>query len=186
MQQFFSIRGLYATLQKPPDGNSHARSIEMKKRKSQYDEELTFGEILSRHRNAQKYSLRELAELSGVSASYLSRLEKGEASATYEVIAKIADALGLKPEEFFPGHGGFKPSYREEFGQVLESRPVQAMLRALATLDPYAQRAIAVATTHWIELLKRGLHPVDAKGGVYKLNDDFVEEMEEFRGFKTP
>jgi len=159
----------------------------MKKRKSiQHQEELTFGEILSKHRDAQKYSLRDLAELSGVSASYLSRLEKGEASATFEVITKIADALGLEPSEFFPGHGGFNPSYRKEFGPVLESRPVQAMLRSLATLDPYAQRAIAVATTHWIELLKRGLHPVDVEGGVYTLNDKFVEEMEEFRGFKTP
>ena len=159
----------------------------MKKLKSnQHQEELTFGEILSKHRDAQKYSLRDLAELSGVSASYLSRLEKGEASATFEVITKIANALGLEPSEFFPGRGGFKPSYRKEFGPVLESRPVQTMLRSLATLDPYAQKAIAVATTHWIELLKRGLHPLDVEGGVYKLNDDFVEEMEEFRGFKTP
>jgi len=149
-------------------------------------EEMTFGQILRKHRDAQKYSLRELANLSGVSASYLSRLEKGEASATYEVIAKISDALGLEPSEFFPGHGGFKPSYRAEFGSVLESRPVQAMLRALATLDPYAQRAIAVATTHWIELLKRGLHPLDEEGGVYQLNEEFVEEMETFNGFKMP
>ena len=150
------------------------------------DEEAAFGEILRTHRNAQKYSLRDLATLSGVSASYISRLEKGEASATYEVIVRLADSLGLDPTEFFPGHGGFKPSYRAEFGPVLESRPVQAMLRALATLDPYAVRAISVATTHWIELLKRGLHPVDEKGGVYKINEKFVAEMEHFKGFKTP
>jgi len=148
--------------------------------------EATFGEILLMHRTAQKYSLREFGALCGVSASYLSRLEKGEASATYEIITKIADALGIDPSEFFPGHGGFNPSYRSEFGPVLESRPVQIMLRALGRLDPYAQRAIAVATTHWIELLKRGLHPVEGRAGTYKLNEAFVEQMEDFKGFKMP
>jgi len=90
------------------------------------------------------------------------------------------------PGEFFPGSEGFNPSYRAEFGTILESKPIRAMLRDLATLDPYAQRAIAVATTHWIELLKRGLHPVEKRPGTYKLNESFVEEMEEFKGFKTP
>ncbi len=145
----------------------------------------SFGEILLKHREAQKYSLRELSVICGVSASYISRLEKDEASATYEVICKIADALGINPAEFFPGHGGFKPSFRAEFGPVLESRTIQVMLRALGTLDPYAQRAIAVATTHWIELLKRGLHPVHGKDGVYRINEDFVEEMENFKGFSN-
>lgn len=145
-----------------------------------------FGEILSRHRAGQKYSLRELEKLSGVSASYISRLEKGEASATYEVIIKLAEALGIEPGEFFPGHEGFKPSYRAEFGPVLESQAVQRMLRDLSTLDPYAVRAIAVAAIHWIQLLKRGLHPVEKMPGTYKLNQAFVEEMEHFKGFKTP
>jgi transcriptional regulator with XRE-family HTH domain len=145
----------------------------------------TFGEILSHHRAGQKYSLRDLEALSGVSASYISRLEKGEASATYEVIIKLARALGVDPGEFFPGHEGFKPSYRAEFGPVLESRAIQTMLRDLATLDSYAQRALAVATWHWIELLKRGLHPVEGRSGTYKINEPFVDEMENFKGFRT-
>jgi transcriptional regulator with XRE-family HTH domain len=110
-----------------------------KQKSTRKSSEASFGEILLRHRTAQKYSLREFGARCGVSASYLSRLEKGEASATYEIVAKIADALGIDPSEFFPGHGGFKPSYRAEFGPVLESRPVQIMLRALGRLDPYAQ-----------------------------------------------
>ena len=145
---------------------------------------LSFGDILKRHRDAQKYSLRELGSISGVSASYISRLEKGKASATYEIICHLADSLGVRPEEFFPGHPGFKPSYRTEFGEVLESKTVQLMLKNLATLDPYAIRAIAVATTHWIELLKRGLHPVPGQDGTYRINEAFVEELESFRGFK--
>lgn len=148
------------------------------------DNNADFGEILKRHRAGQKYSLRKLESQSGVSASYLSRLEKGEASATLEVIVKIAAAFGIDPAEFFPGHEGFEPSYRKEFGKLLEDRTIQVMLRAFNTLDPYAVRAIAVATTHWIELLKRGLRPVPNKAGVFKINEEFVEEMEQFKGFK--
>jgi transcriptional regulator with XRE-family HTH domain len=148
--------------------------------------EMTFGEILAAHRKAQKYSLRDLGALCDVSPSYLSRLEKGEASATYEIICRIADAFGIDAGEFFPGHGGFRPSYREEFGEILESRPVQVMLRELATLDPYAQRAIAVATNHWIHLLKRGLHPVEGRAGVYKINEKFVEELENLKSHMSP
>lgn len=145
-----------------------------------------FGEILRKHRVSQKYSLRDLEAISGVSASFIGRIERGETSPSYEVIVKLSDALGIAPAEFFPGHPGFNPSYRAEFGELLESKPVQIMLRDLATLDPYARRAIAVATTHWIELLKRGLHPVDGHPGTYKINVEFVDEMEEFKGFKTP
>ncbi len=153
-----------------------------RKKSSGADTEMTFGEILQKHRAAQKYSLRDFSSKCNVSPSYLSRLEKSEASATYEVIIRIADALGISPAEFFPGHGGFKPSYREEFGSTLERRPVQIMLRSLAELDPYAQAAIAVATNHWIELLKRGLHPVEGSVGTYKLNVEFVKELENLKG----
>jgi len=158
----------------------------MNKKARQKQTEMTFGEILGRHRKAQKYSLREFGSLCGVSASYLSRLEKGEASATYEVICKIADALGIEAGEFFPGHKGFQPSYREEFGEVLESRPVQKMLQGLVSLDPYAQKAISIATTHWVELLKRGLHPVDKKGGIYKINEKFVNDLENLKDYMSP
>jgi transcriptional regulator with XRE-family HTH domain len=147
---------------------------------------MSFGQILAAHRKAQKYSLRNLATLCGVSASYLGRLEKDEASATYEVIQKISTALGLEPSEFFPGNGGFTPSYRAEFGKVLESRAIQAMLRSIATLDPYAQRAIAVATSHWVELLKRGLHPVAAVPGTYTINEKFIEELESLKNYMSP
>ena len=156
-----------------------------KKTPSTSNKEMTFGEILQKHRAAQKYSLRDFSGICGVSASYLSRLEKGEASATYEVIHKIADALGISPVEFFPGHGGFKPSYREEFGQTLEKRPVQQMLQTMGTLDPYSLRAVAVATIHMVEILKRGLHPVKGKDGLYELNTGFIDELEYFKGFKS-
>ncbi|HDS29862.1 MAG TPA: XRE family transcriptional regulator [Firmicutes bacterium] len=147
-------------------------------------QQFSFGEILKRHRTGQKYSLRDLESISGVSASFISRLENGDSSPTYDIILRLADSLGVKPAEFFPGHEGFNPSYRSEFGTVLENKSVQVMLRDLATLDPYAIRAIAVATTHWIELLKRGLHPVEGLEGTYRINEKFVEELEDFKGFK--
>ena len=158
----------------------------MANRKKSSSEVKVFGEILKKHRIAQKYSLRELASRCDVSASHLNRLEKDHVSATYEVISRIAETLGINPSEFFPGQGGFKPSYRTEFGPILESRAVQVMVKKLATLDPYAQKAISVATTHWIELLKRGLHPVKGKEGIYRINEAFVEELEGLKRYMSP
>jgi transcriptional regulator with XRE-family HTH domain len=53
------------------------------------------GQRVRKYREAQGYTLSELARLSGVSRSYLYQVESGESSPTEEKLSAIAMALGV-------------------------------------------------------------------------------------------
>lgn len=57
------------------------------------EEKLTFGETIRRKRRGKKWSLVELQKATGLSYSYLSRVENDSASPQVEAVAKIAEAL---------------------------------------------------------------------------------------------
>lgn len=61
-----------------------------------------FGRELRRLRlkGTIKYSQAELAELTGVSACYISKLETGDKEPTVRVIRKLSPHLGVKPNHF--------------------------------------------------------------------------------------
>lgn len=52
-------------------------------------------------RNSKKMSQEHLAQLAGLSAGHVSRLERGRRSATREVAASLAAALGVTLAELF-------------------------------------------------------------------------------------
>lgn len=61
---------------------------------------MTFGSFIYEKRIKKNISLRELAKMIGVSAVYVSSMEKRKRSApTYPVLMKIADVLMLSEEE---------------------------------------------------------------------------------------
>lgn len=53
------------------------------------------GAKLKETRKQKKYTLMQLATLSGVDASNISRIEKGSTAVTIDTIAKLCDVLGL-------------------------------------------------------------------------------------------
>lgn len=55
--------------------------------------------MLRELRKATNMSLRDLANRAKISATYLSRIERGEATPSHEVVMKLARALDLRPEE---------------------------------------------------------------------------------------
>ncbi|MGN0503232.1 MAG: helix-turn-helix domain-containing protein [Ruminococcus sp.] len=62
--------------------------------------EKTFGSFIYKKRTQKHISLRGLANMIGVSAVYISSMEKGKRAApTYPVLMKIADVLMLSEEE---------------------------------------------------------------------------------------
>jgi transcriptional regulator with XRE-family HTH domain len=63
----------------------------------------TLGGYLRQFRKQKGLSLQELAERSGISLSYLSRIERGERGRlpSLETLLQIGKGLGLTPEEFF-------------------------------------------------------------------------------------
>lgn len=59
------------------------------------------GNRLREIRQERGMSLEDLARLSGVSKSTISRIELGESEPTQSVMCKICKALGLKLDEVF-------------------------------------------------------------------------------------
>lgn len=59
------------------------------------DQGTGLGRRVRQYREAQGYTLSELAKLSGVSRSYLYQVESGESSPTEEKLNAIATALGV-------------------------------------------------------------------------------------------
>ncbi len=66
----------------------------------------TIAEILTRFRVERHWSLRELAERSGLSIAYLSELERGRKLPTLEVLDRLAAAFGMTTAEFFGALAG--------------------------------------------------------------------------------
>ena len=61
----------------------------------------TFGKRFKARRKAQKLTLTELAQMSSVSASTISKVENGAVSPTYDVILKLAHGLSCSVSEMF-------------------------------------------------------------------------------------
>ena len=81
------------------------------------ERELSFGEYLTQLREAKDVTLRELARKIGVSAPFLSDVEKNRrAPLTAERLEKVAAVLGLSEEE------------KAEMYEWLESNATQLLL----------------------------------------------------------
>jgi transcriptional regulator with XRE-family HTH domain len=60
----------------------------------------TFATNLRRLRSAKGLSQDDLAYEAEISRSYLSQLEKGSFYVSIKIIGKLADTLGVEPDEF--------------------------------------------------------------------------------------
>jgi len=79
-----------------------------------------------RTKGTTRYSLAELAELAGVTASYISQLETGEKSPTPRVIRKLSRHLGVAPNHLLSKIGmvemdlaGTLASNREHLNSIM-------------------------------------------------------------------
>jgi len=52
-------------------------------------------------RLSRGWTQEDLSERAGLSAKYIGEVERGEKNPTYLVLVQIADAIGIKPREFF-------------------------------------------------------------------------------------
>jgi transcriptional regulator with XRE-family HTH domain len=94
-----------------------------------------FGRILKQQRVSLPLTLRELSTMSGVSASHLGRIERGERFPSGSVLRKIARPLGFEEDELFTLAGYLSP----HLPNVAESRTQYGM----GDLDPYVARVLA-------------------------------------------
>ncbi|WP_424236768.1 helix-turn-helix domain-containing protein [Bhargavaea ginsengi] len=68
--------------------------------------DLTLGLKIKSIRKEKQKTLKQVAEETGFSISFLSQLERGKSSATLESLKKISVALGVSPGHFFEEETG--------------------------------------------------------------------------------
>lgn len=98
-------------------------------------ENAVLGGLLRRQRLMVPLTLRSLSALSGVSASHISRIEKGDRFPSASVLKHIATPLGFEEEELFSLAGYLSsPSTSIEEGIARYSS---------GRLDPYVSRILS-------------------------------------------
>lgn len=96
--------------------------------------------VLAQRRQELGWSLRELAERSGVSSSAVHALEQGNTRAQLDNFVSVLAALDLRPDEVLVVDASAPPQHRSALQAELESiraikDPGEAMLRLAALLD---------------------------------------------------
>jgi transcriptional regulator with XRE-family HTH domain len=69
----------------------------------------SLGEVIRQQRVMMALTLQELAAKSGVSASHLGRIERGERYPSARILRRIASPLGLEENELFTYAGYLSP-----------------------------------------------------------------------------
>lgn len=67
------------------------------------EKKIEIGKNIRKRREKMRYSQRELAELCGVTKSYILKLEHGERSPSLEMLIKLADIFDIKPSSLMRG-----------------------------------------------------------------------------------
>ncbi len=93
------------------------------------------GRIIKQQRVSLPLTLQELAAKSGVSASHLGRIERGERFPSAHILQRIAKPLGFEEDELFTLAGYLSP----QSPMVAEKIPGYSSER----LDPYVARVLA-------------------------------------------
>ncbi len=60
-----------------------------------------FGKQVKLIRRTKKLTQAQLAEIVGLSVNYISQIETGEASPTFQTIKKLSEGLGVEIKELF-------------------------------------------------------------------------------------
>jgi len=89
------------------------------------------GKILKQRRVMVPLTLRELATMSGVSASHLGRIERGERFPSARILRKIAKPLGASENELLTLAGYLSP------------QPATGEASSIGQLDPYVAAVLS-------------------------------------------
>ena len=85
---------------------------------------MKIGERIAFFRSGKGYSVNKLANLSGISQSYLREIELGNSNPTVEILSILCDTLGISLKEFF------------------DDQPADPMLSKIYRLTPRQRKAL--------------------------------------------
>ena len=145
---------------------------------------LVLGKRLKKRRTEMKLSLRDLAEKTDLTASFLSQLERGLTNSSLKSLQRIADALKVPLLYFLSDKSNASPVVRAGQRAKLEldddtisyellspnlAGKLEAMMRALKPGGEVIARSLSVETEQIIFLLE-GVLTVTLKNQAYTLN----------------
>lgn len=114
--------------------------------------EQDFGLRIKAIRQARELTLEQVAELSSVSISTLSKIEKGQVSASFDTIAKIASAFDYSLAELFTDELSGQPV----ISTAIQGRRTYTLAgKGLTFTNPFFRYEV-----HAAELLVKGMIPV--------------------------
>ncbi|MDS1029178.1 helix-turn-helix transcriptional regulator [Bacillota bacterium LX-D] len=114
-------------------------------------------ENLKRIRKAKKISQQELAELSGLSFSMVSKLESGEQSnPTLETIEKISFALGVKPSDLIGMGRYFDIKYNPDGKLAKENEKWDCFIKYLESIGYTVEIEPEVLEWHYEDVVEEG------------------------------
>jgi transcriptional regulator with XRE-family HTH domain len=88
------------------------------------------GEIIRQQRELTELSMRQFADLAGISNPYLSQIERGLRAPSQQVLEGIAKALSLSADALYEQAGMAPPGSEPEVNPVLEAIAVDPRLTA--------------------------------------------------------
>lgn len=102
------------------------------------------GSVVRQRRAMVPLTLKELAGESGVSASYLCRIEKGERCPSARILRKMAKPLGLGEDELFVSAGYLSPKTSSAIESPITKRLDSQVVAALSQETFEIQRTVLV------------------------------------------
>ena len=100
------------------------------------DRRTTLGEIIRRQRELGELSMRQFADMTGISNPYLSQIERGLREPSEKVLEEIARNLDLSAEALYEQAG------IADAGEESETDAVRAAIREDRRLNPRQRRAL--------------------------------------------
>jgi transcriptional regulator with XRE-family HTH domain len=118
------------------------------------------GEIIRRQRVAVPMTQQELAGISGVSPSYLGRIERGERYPSAGVLRRIAKPLGFGEDELFTlaGYLSPHPSSVAEAGEEYSRISVDPYVAGMLAREPVDVQRATVAILTILKNVARGVN----------------------------
>jgi predicted transcriptional regulator len=99
-----------------------------------------FGDYIKDLRNKKKehdnsFSVRGLADKIGLSATYVSKIERGELPASDDAVYRLAKALEVTPDELFAQAGKIDPNLEKQIAAHAAPVKMAAFLRTASGLS---------------------------------------------------
>lgn len=119
----------------------------------------SLGEIIRRQRVTMPLTLQELASMSGVSASHLGRIERGERFPSARVLRRIAKPLGFGEDGLFTlaGYLSSQPAGMAEADLGYPSRQLDPYVAGVLAQEPVEVQRALIAILTILKNIAQGL-----------------------------